>query len=60
MKETTKRNIINLVYDIRNNVLAYGMINSKRTTKNILNDIITKCDNNIIEINKLLERIKIK
>ncbi len=60
MNETTKRNIINLVYDIRNNVLAYGMINSKRTTKNILNDIITKCDNNIIEINKLLERIKIK
>ena len=35
MNETTKRNIINLVYDIRNNVLAYGMINSKRTTKNI-------------------------
>ena len=55
MNNGTKRNIINLVYDIRNNAVTYQTINTKKPIKSILDDIITKCDNNIIEINKLLK-----
>ena len=56
--EELKRNIINIVYGIRNDVMCWKWEDRNKYTCNAFSEIVKKCDASIEELETLIKEIK--